>query len=238
MIFWICSDEQGTARSGCDDGFGVFGFLAFLLALLDLLLDLGGEKRSLSTFNQYHLSTLSGLRNVIKTWTNSIFLVFRKKRSAEGMCEVPNHHPQVEYPDFIHLCLSSLTACKRWGRAPWPPSPCSVASSTPLSPSRRPTARSCTFLIQTWSQLGLWCRNALLWRCAKQLQRQLGEERLDNFDFSPKFHPLYMQTLIGPPNVSHVDQVGRVVAQVAGANAASWLSKAAGVNYTSKVKPE
>ena len=42
----ICSDEQGTARGGCDDGFGVFGFLAFLLALLDLLLELGDDGRS------------------------------------------------------------------------------------------------------------------------------------------------------------------------------------------------
>ena len=45
----IFSEDQGTARSGCDDGFGVFGFLAFLLALLDLLLDLGGDNRSAST---------------------------------------------------------------------------------------------------------------------------------------------------------------------------------------------
>ena len=42
MIF---SSDQGTARGGCDDGFGVFGFLAFLLALLDLLLELGGDGR-------------------------------------------------------------------------------------------------------------------------------------------------------------------------------------------------
>merc|ERR1712060_625245 len=39
------SDDHGTARSGCDDG---FGFLGFLLALLDLLLDLGGSRRKRS----------------------------------------------------------------------------------------------------------------------------------------------------------------------------------------------
>ena len=41
----LLEPEQGTARSGCDDGFGVFGFLAFLLALLDLLLDLNEKRR-------------------------------------------------------------------------------------------------------------------------------------------------------------------------------------------------
>ena len=40
----ICNEkkflEHGTGRSGCNDAFSVFGFLAFLLALLDLILEL------------------------------------------------------------------------------------------------------------------------------------------------------------------------------------------------------
>ena len=32
--------DAGTARSGCNDAFSVFGFLAFLLALIDLIMDM------------------------------------------------------------------------------------------------------------------------------------------------------------------------------------------------------
>ena len=39
-----------TARqSGCDDPFAIFGFLAFLLALLQLLVDSGSKKKKRST---------------------------------------------------------------------------------------------------------------------------------------------------------------------------------------------
>ncbi|XP_023320981.1 uncharacterized protein LOC111695748 [Eurytemora carolleeae] len=39
-------EEYGTARSGCNDAFSVFGFLAFLLALVDLIMRLqAGNKR-------------------------------------------------------------------------------------------------------------------------------------------------------------------------------------------------
>ena len=55
MLKEFCSDDHGTARGGCDDGFGVFGFLAFLLALLDLLLELGDDGRSGLLHN--HLTT-------------------------------------------------------------------------------------------------------------------------------------------------------------------------------------
>ena len=38
-----------TARSGCDDPFAIFGFLAFLLAMLQLLVDSGSKKKKRST---------------------------------------------------------------------------------------------------------------------------------------------------------------------------------------------
>ena len=45
-IFNILEDEyMVTARSGCDDPFAIFGFLAFLLALLQLLVDSGSKKK-------------------------------------------------------------------------------------------------------------------------------------------------------------------------------------------------
>ena len=36
---------EGEARDGCNDAFSVFGFLAVLLALLDLLIELGDDGR-------------------------------------------------------------------------------------------------------------------------------------------------------------------------------------------------
>ena len=49
-IFNILEDENMvTARSGCDDPFAIFGFLAFLLALLQLLVDSGSKKKKRST---------------------------------------------------------------------------------------------------------------------------------------------------------------------------------------------
>jgi len=69
------SNDQGTARGGCDDGFGVFGFLAFLLALLDLLLELGGDGRK------------------------------KRSIGDEGICDLPNPHPQVREGTLAALVM-------------------------------------------------------------------------------------------------------------------------------------
>ena len=48
-------EETFTARDGgygCDDPFAIFGFLAFLLALLQLLVDSGGEERRKRSANK------------------------------------------------------------------------------------------------------------------------------------------------------------------------------------------
>lgn len=125
------SNDQGTARGGCDDGFGVFGFLAFLLALLDLLLDLGGDGR--------------------------------KKRSSgdEGMCDLPNPHPQVR-----EGTLAALVMLRGFLNAVEP-------------------------LEETDSQ-----------ECAALAICEASTE------------------------AARLGEVGRVVAQAAGANAAAWLGKA------------
>lgn len=107
-------------------------FNDFLLALLDLLLDLGGEKR--------------------------------KRRSAEGMCDVPNHHPQVR-----EGTLAALSMLRGFLNA--------------IEPLEETDSQECAAL-------------AMCEATSEAARR---------------------------------GEVGRVVAQVAGANAASWLSKAAGV---------
>lgn len=133
------SDEQGTARGGCDDGFGVFGFLAFLLALLDLLLELGDDGR--------------------------------KKRSAEGVCKVPNPHPQVR-----EGTLAALSMLRGFLNA--------------VEPLEETDSQECAALA--------------LCEATSEAAKQ--------------------------------GEVGRVVAQAAGANAASWLSKAAGVGGEKALK--
>ena len=46
-------------KNGCDDPFAIFGFLAFLLALLQLLVDSGGEERKKrSTYQCSHEQAL------------------------------------------------------------------------------------------------------------------------------------------------------------------------------------
>merc|ERR1712060_467837 len=132
------SDDHGTARSGCDDGFGVFGFLAFLLALLDLLLDLGGSRR---------------------------------KRSAEGICEAPQPHPQVR-----EGTLAALSMLRGFLNA--------------LEPLEETDSQEC----------------AALAMCEATSEAARGGE------------------------------VGRVVAQAAGANAASWLSEVAKVGGENALK--
>ena len=47
--------SYSTARSGCNDPFAIFGFLAFLLVLVQLLANNGGGRRKRSTENcSYH----------------------------------------------------------------------------------------------------------------------------------------------------------------------------------------
>ena len=49
--------DYGTARQGCNDAFSVFGFLAFLLALLQLIMDMQvlGFHEVLSIFIKQHV---------------------------------------------------------------------------------------------------------------------------------------------------------------------------------------
>ena len=59
----LTNEDASTARDGgygCDDPFGIFGILAFLLALLQLLVDSGGgEERKKRSTNQYRRSPWS-----------------------------------------------------------------------------------------------------------------------------------------------------------------------------------
>lgn len=45
----LFGDDHSTPRSGCNDPFSIFGFLAFLLVLLQLLANNGGGRRKRST---------------------------------------------------------------------------------------------------------------------------------------------------------------------------------------------
>ena len=47
-------DSSSTARSGCNDPFAIFGFLAFLLVLLQLLANNNGRRRKRSEENCYN----------------------------------------------------------------------------------------------------------------------------------------------------------------------------------------
>ena len=64
-IFNILEDDNMvTARSGCDDPFAIFGFLAFLLALLQLLVDSGSKKKKRSTEDCQLVNRQGGSREV------------------------------------------------------------------------------------------------------------------------------------------------------------------------------
>jgi hypothetical protein len=63
-IFNILEDDSFvTARSGCDDPFAIFGFLAFLLALLQLLVDSGSKKKKRSTEDCQFVNRQGGNRD-------------------------------------------------------------------------------------------------------------------------------------------------------------------------------
>ena len=68
--------DPSSARSGCEDPFAIFGFLAFLLALIQILIDQnnagnGRRKRSLDgnslAFQQATLAALGMLQGFINT---------------------------------------------------------------------------------------------------------------------------------------------------------------------------
>ena len=48
VVFQVDEEVSGTPRSGCNDAFSVFAFLAFLLALLQLIQDNGGGRKKRS----------------------------------------------------------------------------------------------------------------------------------------------------------------------------------------------
>ena len=64
-IFNILEDDNMvTPRSGCDDPFAIFGFLAFLLALLQLLVDSGSKKKKRSAEDCQLVNRQGGSREV------------------------------------------------------------------------------------------------------------------------------------------------------------------------------
>ena len=66
-------DHYSTARSGCNDPFAIFGFLAFLLVLLQLLANNGGGRKKRSTrFCSHHEES-----NQLKEGRLAVHLVFQ-----------------------------------------------------------------------------------------------------------------------------------------------------------------
>merc|ERR1712183_653583 len=69
----LSGDNQSTARSGCNDPFAIFGFLAFLLVLLQLLANNGGgRKKRSSRLCSYHEES-----NQLKEGRLAVHLVFQ-----------------------------------------------------------------------------------------------------------------------------------------------------------------
>ena len=60
--------QPRTFSSGCNDAFSVFGFLAFLLALLDLILELNMNKRRRKRFSPNSLIETGN--KIIQEWRN------------------------------------------------------------------------------------------------------------------------------------------------------------------------
>ena len=65
-------DNQSTARSGCNDPFAIFGFLAFLLVLLQLLANNQGRKKRSTRLCAYHEES-----NQMKEARLAVHLVFQ-----------------------------------------------------------------------------------------------------------------------------------------------------------------
>ena len=66
-------DNHSTARSGCNDPFAIFGFLAFLLVLLQLLANNQGRRKKRSTrLCSYHEES-----NQLKEGRLAVHLVFQ-----------------------------------------------------------------------------------------------------------------------------------------------------------------
>ena len=66
-------DNRSTARSGCNDPFAIFGFLAFLLVLLQLLANNGGGRKKRSArLCSYHEES-----NQLKEGRLAVHLVFQ-----------------------------------------------------------------------------------------------------------------------------------------------------------------
>ena len=60
--------EPRTFSSGCNDAFSVFGFLAFLLALLDLILELNMNRRRRKRFSPN--SMIETGNKIFQEWRN------------------------------------------------------------------------------------------------------------------------------------------------------------------------
>ena len=65
-------ENHSTGRQGCNDPFAIFGFLAFLLVLLQLLANNGGRKRRSTRLCSYHEES-----NQIQEGRLAVHLVFQ-----------------------------------------------------------------------------------------------------------------------------------------------------------------
>ena len=80
--------QARTFSSGCNDAFSVFGFLAFLLALLDLILELNMNRKRRRRF-AINDDLLQNENETIQNW-NRFFEYSGKNRSTETLTEVEN----------------------------------------------------------------------------------------------------------------------------------------------------
>ena len=80
--------QARTFSSGCNDAFSVFGFLAFLLALLDLILELNMNRKRRRRF-AINDDLLQNENETIQNW-NRFFEYSGKNRSTETLSGIEN----------------------------------------------------------------------------------------------------------------------------------------------------
>ena len=71
FLHQLLDQDQSTARQCSNDPFAIFGFLAFLLVLLQLLANTGGRRKR-SAENCSRLSELSAVKHVMKGFLQAL----------------------------------------------------------------------------------------------------------------------------------------------------------------------